>query len=392
MNNFARALKIALVHRVNIVACVFTSVVIALLWGGNLTAVFPVVDVIMNDQSLPEWIDQKIAESDKEVAESTTWIEHLESLKSGKADEIRRQVHAEIERREAELDEHIQHSPKSANVNDVQIAEKTRIANYINRLQSLEKLPPDQIVPRVAQELRDTKHHRNVYSARAARFHFLAPLAHRWMPSTPFRTLLAVCLFVVVCTCIKNIFRVWNGIVVARLGNIVGYDLRMEFYRQVLRLDIANFTESGRGDLMNRCTSDLNSINQGVQRLFGQALLEPLKTLVCFCIAAWVSWQLLLLTILIAPVAGYSIHWLGKALKRTHRKAMQELSLIYETLSETMGAIKLIKAFTMEAAERNRFNQSSKQYFRRQMRIATYSSLVAQPWNCSASAWSSWPP
>ncbi len=197
------------------------------------------------------------------------------------------------------------------------------------------------------------------------------------MPSTPFRTLLAVCLFVVVGTCIKNIFRVWNGIVVARLGNIVGYDLRMEFYRQVLRLDIANFTESGRGDLMNRCTSDLNSINQGVQRLFGQALLEPLKTLVCFCIAAWVSWQLLLLTILIAPVAGYSIHWLGKALKRTHRRAMQELSLIYETLSETMGAIKLIKAFTMEAAERNRFNQSSKEYFRRQMRIATYSSLVA---------------
>jgi ABC-type multidrug transport system fused ATPase/permease subunit len=79
---------------------------------------------------------------------------------------------------------------------------------------------------------------------------------------------------------VKNVVRVWNSVVVARLGNLIGYDLRMDFYRQVLRLDMANFTESGRGDLMNRCTSDLNSIGQGVQRLFGQALLEPLKVVV----------------------------------------------------------------------------------------------------------------
>jgi ABC-type multidrug transport system fused ATPase/permease subunit len=75
-------------------------------------------------------------------------------------------------------------------------------------------------------------------------------------------------------------------------------------------------------------------------------------------------------------VAGYSIHWLGKALKRTHRKAMQELSMIYETLSETLGGIKLIKAFTMEPSERNKFEKSAKEYYRRQMRIAMYNSLV----------------
>ena len=63
MHNFTRALKVALAHRVNIAACVFTSAVIAVLWGGNLTAVFPVVEVIMNDHSLPDWIDLKIAEA-----------------------------------------------------------------------------------------------------------------------------------------------------------------------------------------------------------------------------------------------------------------------------------------------------------------------------------------
>jgi ATP-binding cassette subfamily B protein/subfamily B ATP-binding cassette protein MsbA len=128
---------------------------------------------------------------------------------------------------------------------------------------------------------------------------------------------------------------------------------------------------------MNRCTSDLNTISQGVQRLFGQVLLEPLKVGVCFGVAAWVSWRLLLLTIIIVPPAAYSIHWLGKALKRTHRRAMQELSSIYETLAETLGGIKLIKAFTMEPAERSRFQQSAKEYYRRQMRIAVYNSFVS---------------
>jgi len=376
MNNYTRALKIALAHRVNVAGCLLTSLIIAVLWGGNLTAVFPVVDVIMNDQSLPQWIDQKIAESDKEVVESSRWLAQLETLKSSKVDTIQRQIHAEIARRQSELDEHKKRSADSWN--DVQIAEKTRLTNFIVQREALKKLPADQVVKKIAQETREVEHRTKVYQERAERFRWIAPTAHRWMPNTPFSTLMVVCLFVLLCTILKGVVRVWNGVVVARLGNIVGYDLRMDFYKQVLRLDMATFTEAGRGDLMNRCTTDLNSINQGVQRLFGQAILEPLKMAVCFAIAAiWVSWQLLLLTIIVAPLAIYSIHWLGKALKRTHRRAMQELSSIYETLSETLGGIKLIKAFTMEPAERNRFHLSAKEYYRRQMRIATYNSLVS---------------
>ncbi len=375
MKNFRRALKIALVHRVNMAACVLTSLVIAVLWGGNLTAVFPVVDVIMNDQSLPQWIDQKIAESDREVSEDDRWLAQLEKLRSKDTAAAKRQIAAEIEHRQAELAQHMRQS--AATWNDVQIAEKTRLENFIARLEKLRNLPADHLLPKIEQEISEVSRHRTVYSQRAERFRLVAPAARRWLPTTPFRTLMVVIWFVLVCTIVKGIFRVWNTIVVSRLGYIVGYDLRMDFYRQVLRLDVANFTESGRGDLMNRCTSDLNSISNGVQRLFGQALLEPLKMLVCFGIAAWVSWRLLLLTIIIAPLAGYSIHWLGKALKRTHRRAMQELSLIYETLTETMSGIKLIKAFTMEPAERNKFHHSAKEYYRRQMRIATYNAMVS---------------
>jgi ATP-binding cassette subfamily B protein/subfamily B ATP-binding cassette protein MsbA len=374
MNSFGRALKLALAHRVNVVGCVLTAVVVALLWGGNLTAVFPVVDVIMNDQSLPQWIDQEIAESDGQVADNRRWLAVLEQLPVGQPEKTAGAIAAEIEHQQAEQ---LKHRRESAEWNDAQIARNTQLGNFLARLEKLAATPLDAIDRAVAQEKDRVAQQIEVYENRAARFRWFAPAAHRWLPTTPFSTLMVVCVFVLACSLLRNAFRVCNTIMVSRLGYIVGYDLRMDFYRQVLRLDMASFTEKGRGDLMNRCTTDLTSVSQGVQRLFGQALLEPLKVVVCLGIAAWVSWRLLLLTIVIAPLAGYTIHWLGRALKRTHRKAMQELSSIYETLAETLAGIKLIKAFTMESHERSRFHQSAKEFYKRQLRIATYNSLVS---------------
>lgn len=375
MNQFGRAVKLALAHRINVVACILTALGVALLWGGNLTAIFPIVEVVMNDHSLPEWIDQQVAESNQTVAENKRWLAQLDALPAKRVDQIEAAVQAEIEYRQEELADLAERA--KGKWDDAQIAEQTRLHNVIARLQGLRGLPPEDVYRQIAVEKSHAEHEVDVYRERVERFRWIAPYAHRWLPTTPFTTLVLVCFVVLAGTLAKSGFRIWNSILVARLGYMVGFDLRKDFYRQVLRLDMVNFTEKGRGDLMNRCTSDLNSVGQGVQRLFGQAMLEPLKMIVCFCLAAWVSWQLLLLTILIAPLAGYTIHWLGRALKRTHRRAMQELSSIYETLAETLGGIKLIKAFTMESAERSKFHRSAKEFYRRQMKIARYNSLVS---------------
>src|SRR5262249_28564096 len=132
---------------------------------------------------------------------------------------------------------------------DVQIAEKTRLDNEIKHLESFAKAPDEHVEARVKQEIHETAHHLKVYTSRAERFRWIAPAAHRWLPTTPFGTLMIVCLFIVICTLVKGLFRIWNGIAVSRLGCQVGYDLRMLFYSKVLRLDMANFTEAGRGDI-----------------------------------------------------------------------------------------------------------------------------------------------
>lgn len=312
MSNFSRVLKIALTHKVNVAACLLTSLVVAILWAGSLSAVFWIVDVVMNDKSVPEWMEEQVADSRERIATSESLIAEWQS------------------------------DP---------VANRRRIGLEESRIDGQQR--------------------------RGELYAYMLPAAKRWLPTTPFETLVVVCAVVMASTLLKNVFRVLNQVLIARLGNRVGLALRKKFYDHLLRLDMAAFSHQGRGDLMNRCTTDLNYLSRGVQTLFGLAVREPLKMVACFCGAAYVSWRLLLLTIIVVPPTAYLIRVLAKSLKRANRRAMEELSSIYEALTETLAGMKLIKAFTMEHAERNKFEESAYVYYRRQMKIATYNSLVS---------------
>lgn len=312
MSHFRRVLKIAMAHRVNVIACMLTSLVVAVLWASSLSAVFAVVDVIMEDMSLPEWVDKQVVEAREEVAQAKV---------------------------------------------------------------KLEQLGADPEANRV--EIQGTQFHLKLNANRAKTFEQVSPIAHRWLPDTAYQTLIVVAAAVMLSTVVKSIFRVINQVLISRLGNRVGLALRKQFYDHLLQLDMSAYSHQGRGDLMNRCTTDLNYMSVGIQTLFGMAVREPLKMLACFAFAAYISWRLLLLTMIVVPLAGYLISLLAKSLKRANRRAMEELSSIYETLTETLTGMKLIKAFTMENAEREKFDSSAKVYYRRQMRIATYNSLVS---------------
>jgi ATP-binding cassette subfamily B protein/subfamily B ATP-binding cassette protein MsbA len=83
-----------------------------------------------------------------------------------------------------------------------------------------------------------------------------------------------------------------------------------------------------------------------------------------------------LVSLIIAPIAGYLITRLAKTLKRANRKALEEMSGLYGILNETFGGIKVVKAFTMERHERLRFHRNSKAFYRKAMKISRFDSLV----------------
>ena len=320
MSNFARVIHIALRHRLTVAASVVCSMGVALLWACNLAVVMPIVDGVMQEKTIPELCREWItAEEDRLVA-----LEHeAESFSKALVEaEVGTQTERDLREKLASTHEQIADQPYW--------------------------LGPCRAV---------------------------MPTLERWLPVTPFGTLAMICVALAVSTLVKSLLRIAVLFFMARLGHLTSFELRKEFYRRTLGLDMGTFGQSGKGDLMNRFTTDIGAIALGTNMLFGMAILEPMKLTACLIGAALVSWQLLLLTVLAAPLAGYAVHMLAKSLKRANRRALKELSSLYEHLEETFSSMKVIKAFTMESRERSRFHQASKQYYRRSMRIAFYNSL-----------------
>ena len=180
--------------------------IIAVLWGGNLTAVFPVVEVIMNDHALPDWIDQKIAEAQ-------TRSDRLAALARAARKAAGRETPATIQQNiqcrdrapQGELDEHTEEGRtafgtmcKSPKRRGSKTTSSTWKRSPICR--------PITSPPRSPQEIERHEAPRSRSTTRGpTHFSWIAPAAHRWLPTTPFGTLMVVCLFVVVCTLVKGV-------------------------------------------------------------------------------------------------------------------------------------------------------------------------------------------
>ncbi len=320
MSNFSRVLRLALRHRFTVAASILCSLGVALLWAGNIAAVLPIVDGVMQGKSIPTLLDETVENYETQVASINGQVAVFNQLLASATGDNQRRIKA---------------------------------------------------------GLREAESSRAKATSRLRFWQWFQPAAHRWLPVTPYETLVVVCLALFMGTVAKSIFRVAGSFYMARLARLTDFELRKEFYRRTLRLDLSTFRQTTPGDLMNRFTVEVGAIAAGTQAVFGMAIREPLKMIACLALAAWVSWQLLLLTVISIPLVMYAIYWLAKALKRANRRAQEEFSTVYEHLEETFGGIKVIKAFNMESHERSRFHQTSKQYYRRSMKIAIYDSLVS---------------
>lgn len=312
-------MRLAFHYRLSLAASAVCALGVGVLWGGNIGAVYPFVEVAFGGQSLQSRAEEEIEKARKKAAELEAEIRRLQVEKSGATDQELRDIEARIVTAEA----------------------------------------------RLASERR----------AEVA-YSWAKPYIDRYLPDDPFQTLVVITGLLLLGTLVKELFLVGNNILVCRLAELATYDLRKLFYRRTLRMDLSAFDEQGTADLMSRFTYDMQCVTDGLVALFGKMIREPLKMAACLIGAGLICWRLLLLSVILAPVAGLLIHWLAKALRRANRRAMEEMAQMYTTLEETIRGIKVVKAFTNERQERRRFHQGAKGYFRRAMRIAGYDSLV----------------
>jgi ATP-binding cassette, subfamily B, bacterial MsbA len=317
--NFYKVIRMAMRYRLTFISSIVCALIVAAFWGGNIGAVYPIVTVVLQSETPQHWIDQQLTISQKTIAEKTAEIDKLQKALPGAAPDNQRDLNRRI--RDAE-----------------------------NRLKVEEK---------------------------ASYYYALAkPYIDDYLPESPFKFMALIIALFFAGTLFKDFFLIGNSILVARMAQLATFDLRKLFYRRTLRMDLAAFNDDGTSDLLSRFTNDLNQVAAGLETLFGKLVREPMKMIACLIGAAWISWRLLLLSMVIMPVAGYAVRWLAKSLKRSNRKAMEQMAGIYTTLEETFRNVKIVKAFTNERQERRRFHENSKNYLKKAIKIAGYDSLV----------------
>ncbi|MFP4054438.1 MAG: ABC transporter transmembrane domain-containing protein [Phycisphaerae bacterium] len=160
---------------------------------------------------------------------------------------------------------------------------------------------------------------------------------------------------------------VWQGIM----------DLRCDNYNVVLHLPTTFFSEKGVTDTMSRFVQDTNELANGQTTLFGKTLVEPAKAIASIVLALILSWQLTLLAMVAGPPAYFLIRKFGKVMKRASRRALESWSAMLAVLEETLTGIRVVKAYTMESAERKRFRQVNQGLVKQQRRMSRINAATA---------------
>jgi ABC-type multidrug transport system fused ATPase/permease subunit len=146
-------------------------------------------------------------------------------------------------------------------------------------------------------------------------------------------------------------------------------DLRCENYDTVLRLPTTFFSEKGVSDATSRFIQDTSVLARGQNTLLGKTLVEPAKAIATLALALAISWRLTLIALIAGPPAFLLIRQFGKKMHKASRRSLESWSTMLAVLGETLQGIRVVKAYTMEAAERLRFFRVNRALLKQQRRM-----------------------
>ena len=160
-----------------------------------------------------------------------------------------------------------------------------------------------------------------------------------------FGALVYVCVIILSSFLISNLFRFLSSVVLAKARILIVRNLRLDLFRKVTLLDVGFFTEQRKGDVMSRITSDVQQIDSSLAQNLKVFFREPVTIIVYFGLLFVTSYSLTLFTLVLLPVSGVVISLIVKRLRRSAIDVQASLGRLLNILDETLGGIRVIKAF-----------------------------------------------
>ncbi len=160
--------------------------------------------------------------------------------------------------------------------------------------------------------------------------------------------LLIVSGFVVVMILLKNILFYFSKYVMVPVRNGVIRDMRNTIYKKILDLSFSYFSEERKGDIISKMTNDLKEIEWTIMTSVEMLIRNPLTIIVYLVTLIIMSPQLTFFVLILIPVSGVIIGTIGRSLKKTSRRAQDQMGVLLSKIEETLSGLRIIKAFTAE--------------------------------------------
>jgi subfamily B ATP-binding cassette protein MsbA len=326
VESFKRLIPYIWPYRRKLALSVVFGVLVAILWGANLSAAFPIITVLLQQDNLHELVDRNIENAQKE-----------------------------IERRNSDI-----------------VAANEQIAKLTS--DGLEEHDPN-MVSALAEHVRlETK--RQDESQSLLWWQWTKCYVMPWIPRNPFHTFALVVALLLLATLLKGFFIYLQDVLVGSVAESAVMRVRKRLLRRVLRLDLETLSAQGTGELMSRFTYDTEQLAGGVTLLGGRLIREPLKCLACAVLALIINWRLTLLSLFFVPILAAFFLRFGRTLKRASKKMMESMSRIYKVLEETFEARKIVIAFGSSRRHREQFQNEYQRYFDKALQVVRTDALA----------------
>lgn len=192
----------------------------------------------------------------------------------------------------------------------------------------------------------------------------------------PSTTILLLGVFLTVTTAMKTGSAYLSSFFLIPLRNGVVRDIRGHVHDKVLTLPIGFFSNERKGDIMARMTGDTAEVETSIMSSLEMIFKDPIMIIVCLSMMFFISWQLTLFVLILLPTAGLLMGRVGRSLKRQSKELQSCWGTIMASIEETLGGMRIIKAFNAEKKIASKFHGILNTYFNQNKRVARRQALA----------------
>lgn len=174
--------------------------------------------------------------------------------------------------------------------------------------------------------------------------------------------LFGVCVIVAIAFLLKNVFRYLAMFFIAVVRTGVVKDLRADIYAKILSLPLSYYSEEKKGNIISKMTNDVQEVEWSILNSLEMLFREPISIVLSLVIMITMNPKLTLFSLILLPVSGLIIGQLGKSLKRSSARVQKKMGTIVSNIEETLGGLRIIKAFSAEGKSNNKFEQINESY------------------------------